>query len=200
MLIVGLTGSIGMGKTETAKMFANLGVPVFDADASVHRLQQEDGKALPLIADAFPGVVEEGVLNRAKLGAIVFADTDARKKLEAIMHPMVAEDRIGFFDVAEKSGAAFVVLDIPLLFETGGDKACHKVVVVSAAADVQRERVLARPGMSAEKFEQILAKQVPDANKRAKADYIVETDKGLDVARVAVANIVEQLKEQAQNA
>jgi len=200
MLIVGLTGSIGMGKSETAKMFVAAGVPVFDADASVHALQAKGGKALPLIGAAFPDVVESGELNRAKLGTIAFANVAAKKKLEAIMHPMVAEERISFFDAAEKSNAPFVVLDIPLLFETGGDQACDKVVVVSARPDVQRERVLKRPGMSAEKFDQIVAKQTPDADKRAKADYIIQTDQGLDAARLAVADIVEELKGLAQNA
>lgn len=200
MLIVGLTGSIGMGKSETAKMFVAEGVPVFDADATVHKLQAKGGKALPFIDEVFPGVIENGELNRAKLGAIVFADADAKKKLEAIMHPMVAEERVGFFAAAEDVKAPFVVLDIPLLFETSGDKACHKVVVVSAPADVQRARVLERPGMSAEKFEQILGKQTPDADKRAKADYIVETDKGLAHARAQVKEICAELKELAENA
>ena len=200
MLIVGLTGSIGMGKSETAKMFVAEGVPLFDADATVHKLQAKGGKALPMIEEAFEGVVEDGNLNREKLGAIVFADSKAKQKLEAIIHPMVAAERIGFFENAEKTSAPFVVLDIPLLFETGGDKACHKVVVVSAPEDVQRQRVLARPGMSAEKFEQILGKQVPDADKRAKADYIIETDKGLDFAKARVAEIIDQLKEITKDA
>jgi dephospho-CoA kinase len=200
MLIVGLTGSIGMGKSETANMFREASVPVFDADAAVHALQAKDGRALQAIEEAFPGVIENGVLNRAKLGSIVFADADARKKLEAIMHPMVADERIAFFKDTEKAGNPFVVLDIPLLYETKGDKGCHKVVVVSAPAEVQRVRVLARPGMTEEKFEQILAKQTPDADKRAKADYIVETDKGLDHARGQVTRIIKDLREQAANA
>jgi len=200
MLIVGLTGSIGMGKSETAKMFAAAGILVFDADAAVHQMQAKGGKALPAIDAAFPGVIKGGVLDRAALGKIIFADVEAKKKLEAIMHPMVAEERIGFFEAAEKTKSPFVVLDIPLLFETSGDKACHKVVVVSAPADVQRKRVLERSGMSPEKFEQILAKQVPDADKRAKADYIIETDKGFDYARAQVAEIIKDLKEYSQHA
>lgn len=195
MKIVGLTGSIGMGKSETAKMFVRLGVPVFDADAEVHKLQVKDGPAIPLIDAAFPGVVEGGVLNRGKLGELVFADPAAKKRLEAIMHPMVADARVAFFDAAEKAGAKFVVLDVPLLFETGGNKACDKVVVVSAPAAVQRERVLARPGMSAEKFENILARQVPDGDKRAGADYIIETDKGLEHAFMQVEQIVKELEQ-----
>ncbi|TNE65131.1 MAG: dephospho-CoA kinase [Alphaproteobacteria bacterium] len=194
MKIVGLTGSIGMGKSETAKMFAALGVPVFDADATVHALQARDGRAIPAIEAAFPGVVTDGVLDRGKLGAIVFADPEAKKRLEAIMHPMVAEERVGFFEAAEKSGARFVVLDIPLLFETGGNKGCDKVVVVSAPADIQRARVLARPGMTAEKFDHILARQVPDHDKRAGADYIVDTSQGLDHARAQVQQIVRELE------
>jgi len=195
MKIVGLTGSIGMGKSATAEMFRDAGVLVFDADAEVHRLQRKGGTALPLIDAAFPGVIKDGELDRAKLGALVFNDGDAKARLEAIIHPMVAGARVEFFKVAEKAQAPFVVLDVPLLFETGGEKACDKVIVVSAPAEVQRERALARSGMSAEKFEQILAKQTPDADKRARADYIVETDKGFDHVRDLVAKIIAELKE-----
>jgi len=195
MKIIGLTGSIGMGKSETAKMFTSEGVPVFDADAEVHKLQGAGGEALPLIDAAFPGVIVDGHLDRAKLGAVVFSDADSRKKLEAIMHPMVGKARAEFFKEAEKTQAKFVVIDVPLLFEVGGDKACDKIIVVSAPAAVQRERVLARPGMSVQKFEQILAKQTPDADKRAAADYIIETDKGFDHARARVVEIIEELKE-----
>ncbi|MCJ9429861.1 dephospho-CoA kinase [Kordiimonas marina] len=194
MKIIGLTGSIGMGKSETAKMFAALGVPVFDADAAVHKLQVKNGRAIPAIDAAFPGVVADGVLDRQKLGAQVFADPEAKKRLEAIMHPMVADERVGFFADAEKQGAKFVILDIPLLFETGGNAACDKVVVVSAPADVQRARVLARPGMTVEKFEHILARQTPDADKRVGADYIVDTSRGLEDARAQVKKIVEELE------
>lgn len=195
MKVVGLTGSIGMGKSETARMFRECGVLVFDADAVVHTLQAKSGKAIPAIEAAFPGVVQAGVLDRQKLGSLVFADPEAKKKLEAIMHPMVGEERIGFFANAEKAGASFVVLDVPLLFETGGNKVCDKVIVVSAPADIQRTRVLARPGMTEEKFEHILARQVPDADKRAGADYVIETDKGLDHARLEVQRIVDELTE-----
>lgn len=194
MKIIGLTGSIGMGKSETAAMFRDFGVPVFDADVTVHRLQAKGGRALPAIDAAFPGVVEAGILNRQKLGGIVFSDAAKKNKLEAIIHPMVGEERASFFTEAEKADAAFVVLDVPLLFETGGNTACDRVVVVSAPAAVQRARVLARPGMTAQKFEQILNKQTPDADKRAGADYIIETDKGLDHARAAVAKIITELK------
>lgn len=193
MKIVGLTGSIGMGKSETARMFRECGVMVFDADAVVHDLQAKDGRAIPAIEAAFPDVIKSGVLDRQKLGTRIFSDPDAKKKLEAIMHPMVAEERINFFAKAEKAGVAFVVLDVPLLFETGGNAACDKVIVVSAPVDVQRERVLARPGMTREKFKHILARQTPDADKRAGADYIIETDKGLDHARAVVKQIVDEL-------
>lgn len=193
MMIIGLTGSIGMGKSETAKMFTRLGVPVFDADATVRALQAPGGKALGPIEDAFPGTVKDGALDRDALGRIVFADPAAKKKLEAIMHPMVADERIAFFQKAEADGAKMVVLDVPLLFETGGDKACHKVVVVSAPTEIQRERVLARPGMTVEKFEQILASQTPDDDKRARADYVVESNFGLDHAFRQVEAIVKEL-------
>lgn len=198
MKIVGLTGSIGMGKSATAKMFADLGVPVFDADAVVHTLQTKDGPALPAIAAAFDGVVEDGVLDRQKLGALIFSDPEAKSRLEAIMHPMVGEARARFFDDAEAAGAGFVVLDVPLLFETGGNRACDVVVVVSADPNVQRERVLARPGMTPEKFENILARQTLDADKRAGADYIIETDKGFDHARAAVERVVNDLRNKAK--
>lgn len=191
---MGLTGSIGMGKSETAKMFADLGVPVFDADAVVHSLQAKGGPAIAPIAAAFPGVVEDGVLDRQKLGALVFSDPELKKRLEAIVHPMVGDARVAFFENAKKHRAPFVVLDVPLLFETGGNKACDKVVVVSAPADIQRARVLDRVGMTVQKFEDILARQTPDADKRAGADYIVETNMGLDHARNQVALITEELK------
>lgn len=194
MIIVGLTGSIGMGKSETAKMFMAEGVPVFDADATVHELQKKDGKALPFIEKAFPGSVVGGELDRASLGAQVFADPGKKKMLENIMHPMVGDERTAFFEAAEKEDADVVVLDVPLLFETGGDKGCHYSVVVSAPSDIQRERVLARTGMTAEKFEDILKRQMPDADKRKKADYIVETDKGLEHARARVKEILATIR------
>ncbi|UTW55468.1 dephospho-CoA kinase [Kordiimonas sp. SCSIO 12610] len=195
MIIVGLTGSIGMGKSATADMFRGFDIPVFDADAAVHKLQSKNGRAIPLIEETFPGVVDDGVLDRAMLGQMVFADKAALKKLEAIMHPMVQEDRIAFFEQATKENKNIVVVDIPLLFETGGEKACDKVVVVSAPYEVQRNRVLERVGMTPDKFEDILSKQTPDAIKREKADFIVETDKGFDHARLQVQKIIETLSE-----
>lgn len=189
-----------MGKSETARMFKACGIPVFDADAVVHELQVKDGPAIGPISDAFPDVISDGVLDRQKLGSLVFANPKKKKKLEAIIHPMVAEKRIDFFKQAEAANAPFVVLDVPLLFETGGNKACDKVVVVSAPADIQRARVLARPGMTPEKFEDILARQTPDADKRAGADYVIETDKGLDHARSEVERIVNELREHINSA
>jgi len=200
MITIGLTGSIGMGKSATAQMFRDAGVPVFDSDAVVHGLQVENGDALPLIEASFPGVVKNGVLDRNKLGKIVFADKSAKKTLEKIIHPMVSEKRAAFFEAADKAGAPFVVLDVPLLFETSGDKACHKVVVVSAPEGVQRSRVLKRPGMTIEKFEQILKHQMPDTEKRARANYVVETDKGFAHAREQVDTILNDLKAEAANA
>lgn len=200
MMIVGLTGSIGMGKSATAKMFMDAGVPVFDSDATVHKLQKKNGAAIPMIEAAFPDVVKDGVLDRAKLGAQVFSDPSAKKKLESIIHPMVGTERAKFFEKAERDGAKFIVLDVPLLFETSGDKGCHKVVVVSAPTDIQRQRVLSRPGMTEEKFEHILGQQMPDAEKRARANYIVETDKGLEYAEKQVAQIIEDLKKETINA
>lgn len=197
MLLVGLTGSIGMGKTETAKMFARLGVPVYDADAAVHALYSVGGGAVEPIGEAFPGAVREGAVDRTRLSAQVVGKPEAMKRLEAIIHPLVRQAQTEWLQAREAEGARLAVLDIPLLFETGGDALMDKVVVVSAPPEVQRQRVLARPDMTQEKFEAILAKQVPDAQKRARADYVVETDKGLDHAFEQVKAIVKDLKRQA---
>ncbi len=194
MLLVGLTGSIGMGKSETAKMFAALGVPVYDADAAVHALYDVGGAAVEAIGAAFPGAVKDGKVDRPALGAMTLGDTQAIKKLESIIHPLVGKAQMDFLHDAEGKGAALVVLDIPLLFETGGETRVDAVVVVSAPADVQRARVLARPGMSEEKFEQILKRQTADAVKRAKAHYVIDTHLGLDHARERVAYVLEDLK------
>ncbi len=196
MIIIGLTGSIGMGKSATANMFREFGVPVFDADAVVHNLQSKNGKAVSFIENAFPGVVTNGVLDRVLLGKEVFADKTALKRLEAIMHPMVQDERIKFFENAERDNHKIVVLDIPLLFETGGNNACHKTVVVSAPYDVQKNRVLERSNMTPQKFEDILSKQTPDKIKREKADFIVETDKGFDHAKAQVKAIIEAVNSQ----
>lgn len=191
MIVLGLTGSIGMGKSTTAKMFAEAGVPVHDSDETVHRLYA--GKAAPLVEAAFPGTTAGGVVDRAKLGARVLGDADALKRLEAIIHPLVRADADAFLAKHRSAGESIAVLDIPLLFETGGRGRVDKVVVVTAPADVQRARVLARPGMTVDKFEAILARQVPDVEKRRQADFIVDTGKGMDAARDAVRGIIEQL-------
>lgn len=182
MLIIGLTGSIGMGKSETLKMFARLGLPVYDADAAVHALYEPGGAAVEPVEKAFPGVTVDGRIDRERLSKLVVGRPDEMKKLEAIVHPLVGGAQLGFLDKAARSGAPMVVVDIPLLYETGGEKRVDIVVVVSAPYDIQKTRVLERPGMTEEKFEGILAKQVPDAEKRARADYVIETDKGLEHA------------------
>ena len=198
MIVIGLTGSIGMGKSTTTAMFAEAGVPVYDADAEVHRLYAPGGAAVAPIEAAFPGVVKDGSVDRTALGARVLGDADALKRLEAIVHPLVGANRMGFFQAATASGADMVVLDIPLLFETGGEKNVDAVVVVSAPADMQRERVLARPGMTAEKFEAILAKQTPDAEKRARADFVIDTGQGLEAARRQVMDVIATMRDPAR--
>jgi dephospho-CoA kinase len=188
MIIIGLTGSIGMGKSTVGAMFADEGVPVFDADATVHRLQGPDGRLVAAIEARFPGTTGPQGVDRAVLGAAVFGNSDELKALEAIVHPAVGEERAAFF--AEHVDAPMVVLDIPLLFETGGAAKVDKVVVVSAPADIQRARVLARPGMTAERFAAILAKQTPDADKRARADFVIATGGPLSETRAAVRDVV----------
>ncbi|MBX9728649.1 MAG: dephospho-CoA kinase [Sphingopyxis sp.] len=188
MIILGLTGSIGMGKSTVAKLFVDAGVPVFDADAAVQELQGPGGALLPAIEAAFPGATGATGVDRAKLGAAVFHDDAAMLRLEAIVHPAVAAERAAFLE--RHRGLPLVVFDVPLLFETGGDKAVDKVVVVSANPAVQRARVLARPGQSSEKFEAILARQMPDADKRARADYIIPTDVPLAETQAAVRALI----------
>lgn len=194
MLILGLTGSIGMGKSTTSKMFQDEGVPVYDSDAAVHALYAAGGAAVEPVETAFPGVVVNGAIDRAKLSARVVGDPEALAKLETIVHPLVSAHRIGFFEKAKAEGHDIVVLDVPLLFETGGEKRVDKVVVVSAPAEVQRERVLARPEMTPEKFEAILARQTPDAEKRARADFVIDTGQGLDHARQQVRDLLTLLR------
>jgi dephospho-CoA kinase len=193
-LLVGLTGSIGMGKSETAKLFARLGLPVYDADRAVHRLYEKGGAAVAPIAAAFPDAVRDGKVDRARLTAHVTADPAAFQRLEAIVHPLVAELRRAFIADAERAGADIVVLDIPLLFETGGEEATDVVVVVSAPRDVQRARVLRRHGMTEEKLDAIERRQAPDAEKRGQADFVIDTSQGLDHAAAAVEDIVAQLR------
>jgi dephospho-CoA kinase len=188
MFILGLTGSVGMGKSATAKMFADEGVPVHDADAAVHALYE--GEAVAAIEAAFPGTTANGRVDRGKLGERVIGHPDEIKRLERIVHPLVARVRDAFLAKAERDGAKVAVLDIPLLYETGGDARCDAVVVVSAPAEVQRERVLTRPGMTDAKLAAILAKQMPDADKRARADFVVDTSQGFDAARAQVRDIL----------
>ena len=186
--ILGLTGSVGMGKSTTAQLFAEEGVPVHDSDAAVHQLYE--GEAVPAIEAAFPGTTAGGKVDRNKLGARVLGDAAALAKLEAIVHPLVRAAADRFVAEARARGAPVVVLDIPLLFETGGEDRVDAVVVVSAPAEVQRARVLARPGMTPEKFAAILAKQLPDAEKRARADFVVDSSQGLEPARAQVRDIL----------
>lgn len=192
MIILGLTGSIGMGKTTTARLFMDEGVPVHDADAAVHRLYA--GEAAPLVEELFPGTVEHGVVNREKLAQRVVGNPEAMKKLETVIHPLVRADCERFLEEHRQKGTPIVVLDIPLLFETGGRERVNKVVVVSAPADVQKERVLARPGMTEEKLEAIRARQMPDEEKRQRADFVIETGYGIEPARQAVREILRQLR------
>jgi len=188
MFILGLTGSIGMGKSTTAKFFAEEGVPVHDADAAVHRLYENE--AVAAIEAAFPGTTASGKVDRTRLAARVLGDDAARKRLEGIVHPLVRESEVKFLADARVRKAPIVVLDIPLLYETGGEQRVDAVVVVTAPAEVQRERVMARPGMTEERFAQVLAAQVPDAEKRRRADFVVDTSRGFDAAREQVRDIL----------
>lgn len=196
MVIVGLTGSIGMGKSTAARMLRQMGVPVYDADAAVHALQAPGGAALPPIEAAFPGVVKNGVLDRQALGARVFGNKEALRKLEAIVHPLVGQKQRAFLRRAALRGARIVVLDIPLLFEGRGERRVDAVLVVSAPAFLQRRRVLARPGMTGEKFAGILRQQVPDSLKRRKASVVIPTGLGLAPTRDALERAVRRLKQQ----
>ena len=200
MLLIGLTGSIGMGKSTTAAMFRDHGVPVYDADAAVHDLYDVGGAAVDPVGQAFPGVVQGGAVDRELLRQQVLGNPEALQRLNAIVHPLVGLDRQGFFETARAKGADMVVLDIPLLYETGGDARMDAVVVVSAPAGMQRERVLARPGMTPERLDAILAQQLADAEKRARAHYVVDTGQGLDHARAQVTDIVNTLRGKAAQA
>ena len=188
MLVLGLTGSIGMGKSTTARFFAEEGVPVLDADAVVHALY--DGEAVAAIEAAFPGTSKDGRIDREELSRRVVGDPAALKRLESIVHPLVRAAQARFLADAKRSGAPVAVLDVPLLFETGGDQRVDAVVVVSAPADVQRARTLDRAGMTAEKFDALMQKQMPDAEKRRRADFIVDTSQSFDSARAQVRAIL----------
>jgi dephospho-CoA kinase len=190
MIILGLTGSIGMGKSATAKLFAEAGVPVYDADATVHRLYE--GEAVPAIEAAFPGTTADGKVDRARLSAQVVHDPAAIKQLEQIVHPMLGASRQKFLREAEQSGAPVAVVDVPLLFETGGEKRVDAVVVVTTTPEIQRQRILARDNMTGENLDAILARQLPDAEKRKRADFVVDTSHGLDPVRARIRDILDQ--------
>ena len=192
MLVIGLTGSIGMGKTTAAKRFASHGIAVFDADAEVHRLYE--GDAVPLIEDAFPGTVGEGRVNRDLLAKAVLGDAERLAQLEAIVHPLVRKSERDFLVSQREAGADMAVLEIPLLFETGADRRVDVTVVVTASADVQRQRALQRPGMSEQKLAAILAQQLPDAEKRERADFVVETEGPVEATGEIIDRIIESLK------
>ena len=188
MIVLGLTGSIGMGKSTTAQLFAEAGVPVYDADAAVHRLYE--GEAVSAIEAAFPGTTANGKVDRNRLSARVVHDPAAMKRLEEIVHPMLGASRQKFLQDAENSGALVAVGDVPLLFETGGEKRVDAVVVVTTTPELQRERILARPNMTGEKLAAILARQMPDAEKRKRAHFVVDTSHGLDPVRARIRDIL----------
>ncbi|MSO64684.1 MAG: dephospho-CoA kinase [Alphaproteobacteria bacterium] len=190
MIVLGLTGSIGMGKSVAAKMFCRLGVAVFDSDACVHVLTRPGGPALPAIARTFPGIVRDGVLDRISLGRTVFADSAALRRLENILHPLVRQARVAFVRRARARRRPLVVFDVPLLFETGGEKQCDAVVVISAPAFVQRQRALARSGMTADKLLGILARQTSDGEKRRRADFVIPSGLGRRFTLNAIRHIV----------
>ena len=196
MMIVGLTGSIGMGKSTAAKMLRQMGVPVYDADAAVHKVYE--GEAAPAIEAAFPGTTVDGKVDRAKLSAKVVHDPAAIKQLEQIVHPMLGASRKKFLDDAERAGAPVVVMDIPLLFETGGEKRVDAVVVVTTSPESQRERILARGTMTSEALDAILARQLPDAEKRERADFVVDTSHGLDPVRTRLRDILAEVVKMPQ--
>jgi dephospho-CoA kinase len=191
MLILGLTGSIGMGKSTTAKLFAEAGVPVYDADAAVHKIYE--GEAAPAVEAAFPGTTVDGKVDRVRLSQRVLNDPAAIRQLEQIVHPMLGASRKKFLDDAERSGAPVAVVDVPLVFETGGEKRVDAVVVVTTTPEVQRERILARDNMTGEKLDAILARQLPDAEKRKRADFVVDTSDGLDPVRVRIRDILAEV-------
>ena len=193
MIILGLTGSIGMGKSTTAAMFRQAGIPVHDADAVVHELYA--GRAAPAIGQAFPGVVSGGIVDRKRLSESVFDNPEALEELETVVHPLVAEERDKFLSLHRAAGCPLVVLDIPLLFETGGERLVDKVAVVSADPEIQRKRVLDRPDMTEDKFAAILSRQAPDSEKRKRADFIIDTGSSVEAAHHAVAGIIAELSE-----
>lgn len=196
--LLGLTGSVGMGKSTTAQLFAEAGVPVWDADAAVHRLYAAGGAGVAAVAELTPEAVVDGAVDRGRLRAAVERDATLLPRLEARIHPLVAADRAAF--LADHAGAPLLLFDIPLLFETGADAWLDAVLVVSAPAEVQRARVLARPGMTEEMLGRILARQMPDAEKRARADHLIETHRGVTAARDDVLALIERLRREAIDA
>jgi dephospho-CoA kinase len=196
MIILGLTGSIGMGKSTTAKLFAEADVPVYDADAAVHRLYE--GEAVSAIEAAFPGTTANGRVDRNRLSAQVVHDPSAMRRLEQIVHPMLGASRQKFLDDAERSGAPVAVVDVPLLFETGGEKRVDAVVVVTTTPEIQRQRILSRDNMAGEKLDAILARQLPDAEKRKRADFVVDTSDGLDHVRARIRDILVEVGKMPQ--
>lgn len=197
MILLGLTGSIGMGKSATARMFAETGTPVYDADAAVHRLYAKGGAAVAPVGEAFPGVVKDGAVDREALSRAVLNNPAAMKTLESIVHPLVRREQERFLEEQRRAGAPVVVLDIPLLFEGGGERFLDAVIVVSAPAATQRARVLKRPGMTEAKFEAILAKQMADAEKRRRADFVINTGLGFEEARAQVRQVLDAVLEPA---
>ncbi|WP_160007534.1 dephospho-CoA kinase [Rhizobium sp. 18055] len=197
MLRVGLTGSIGMGKSTTANLFAEAGVPVNDADAVVHNLYR--GEAAPLVEAAFPGSVKDGVVDRQELARQLTLRSDGFKQLEQIVHPLVRKREAAFIEKERERGTAMILLDIPLLFESGAQDRVDVIVVVSCDPQIQRQRVLARPNMTDEKFNMILSRQTPDAKKRARADYVIDTGQGIEPAKQRVAEIIADLKRRMAN-
>ena len=196
MRVLGLTGSMGMGKSTTARLFAEAGVPVYDADATVHKVYE--GEAAPAIEAAFPGTTVGGKVDRSKLSAKVVGDPEAIRRLEAIVHPMLRSYHQDFLDKAAQSGVPVAVVDVPLLFETGGDKRVDAVVVVSTSPEIQRQRILARGTMTEEALDALLARQMPDAEKRALADFVVDTSNGLDPVRARIRDILAEVVKMPQ--
>ncbi|MCL8486631.1 MULTISPECIES: dephospho-CoA kinase [Bradyrhizobium] len=196
MRVLGLTGSMGMGKSTTAKLFAEAGVPVYDADATVHKVYE--GEAAPAIEAAFPGTTVGGKVDRSKLSAKVVGDPEAIRRLEAIVHPMLRSYHQDFLDKAAQSGVPVAVVDVPLLFETGGDKRVDAVVVVFTSPEIQRQRILARGTMTEEALDALLARQMPDAEKRARADFVVDTSNGLDPVRARIRDILAEVVKMPQ--
>lgn len=190
MIVLGLTGSIGMGKSTTTRLFAEAGAATWNADDAVHALYARGGAAVEPVGEAFPGVVVDGAVDRDRLGRALGDDRDAFRRLEILVHPLVAQGRLAELEAARAAGVKLAVLDIPLLFETGGDRAVDAVVVVTAPPEVQAQRVLSRPGMTRARFDAILARQTPDADKRARADFVVDTSQGIEAARAQVLDIV----------